>query len=273
MSKKKTLKKVFFILLISLVLIAVIVVTHIISVWHHINYGQLRQDARRVRQAPDPEWYIPLSSFSSPISSPNGNIRHLIWHGEIIFTDSDNKEILRTPLNLGSNIVANIVRYRNEYYVWSPLYDYMMRHATVVAEQRNRTYSLGEPILLRSGSTLQPVIVINSVEVKSTYDGELNTINFTINPPIYVIDSSATGFKRHRIFGYVEADVGIFGYIETDKGTIIDEFAFTDGGTVQVKLPAGEKINMIALRNPNRRSWGSADSIFFSHFVRKVALQ
>jgi len=188
------------------------------------------------------------------VEDTDGNISYWIWHGDMMFFDADNKLIFYIPLSNRS-----IIRYRGEYFIRDVTYDGIVYQTNLVTEQRNRIYHLGEPILLRSYLfEFQPVIVISSVEAENVDDGELSTINFIINPPI-------TDFYR----------IGIFGYIETNKGTVIDEFTFIDGETVQVKLPVGENITMIALRHPRRSSWADLDDdrmTFFSRFVRRVSV-
>jgi len=250
MSKRKSLKRIVWITLVLLVLIAVIT-THIISTWYFINAGKYYQDARRVFRLPN-EWYISIQNLEE---ATNGNITFRTWRGNMRFFDADNKEIFYIPLNDRS-----IVRYRGEYFIRDVTYDGIVYQANLVAEQRNRIHRFGEPILLRSNYyfQLQAVVVVNSVKTESIDYGELSTINFIINPPI-------TDWDR----------IGIFGYIETNNGTIIDEFTFIDGETVQVKLPPGENINMIALRHPRRSSWADLDDdrmTFFSRFVRRVSV-
>ena len=222
-------RKILFIILILFVNIVIIVVTHIISIQYYKYYGQYNGgDAKCVYKLPD--GYISIENekfYNDAKGILNWNT---IFFPQIIFNDADNISIFVTYLDAD----WFIVRYKNEYYIDELMYDKLIYDANIIAEQRNRIYNMGEAVILRVHGVIPYVIIMNAVETESERNFEVSTIKFTKNPSIS---------ERKTI--------KIFDQIETDKGTIINKFVYINEETVQVKLPAGEKISMIVLKSPD----------------------
>lgn len=246
-------KKILYIA-ISLVVAAVLVVaTHIISIEYYKKYGQYGERAKRVDKMP--EGYVCISDLYDFLSYdyvPETALTYTAFRGSIYFKDSDGFSICSEALNHS----YFIVEYEDEYYVNEEVYNSMLRAANIIAEQRNRIYSIGEPIAVRlveMDSCIPYIITIDSVEAEGVSEGEMNTIRFTVDPKLTILTSE----EKKRIFKQ----------IETDAGTIIRDFTSTDEGTVQVIVPAGEKIRTIVLKYPVRLN------LSYFGWVRKVAVQ
>jgi len=236
MNKEKILKRI---LLVSILLL-VIIATYIISILYYKNYGQYNEGAKRVYKVP--EWYISIKNLEE---DTKGKLRYIgVDHNSILIRDLDNIGIDSPPLNDS----WSIVRYKDAYYIKDVVYDYWLHDANVIAEQRNRLYNVGDAVILRGGEVIPWVIIISSVETESKGEFMMNTIKFTTNPSV----SEREVLK-------------IFDHVETDKGTIIDDFTFVDDGTVQVKLPAGEKISMLILASPANNA--------LTNCIRKVSVE
>lgn len=223
MSKSKALKKILF----ASILIFVIIATHIISIAYYKNYGQYNEGAKRVYKMP--EGYIPLQKI---YEYTEGKLRYIgTDHNSVLIRDSDDMFIHNFNISLNNSWF--IVRYKDEYYINEIEYEKLLRDAKIIAEQRNRIYNLGDAVMLRGSEIVPWIIIIDSLEMESIGESVAYTIKFTTNPSV----------SENKI-------LKIFGHVETDKGTIINEFAFVDEGTVQVELPAGEKIGMLILTSP-----------------------
>ena len=230
-------KKIFIISISLLVICVTVIITHIISIHYYKSYWRFHEDAKRVRELPDPaEWYIHLNE----IVTSDGNMKWYVSRSrsEFVFVDSDNLVIYSAALN-DSQV---IVKYKGEYYVHKFVYEDALYEANIVAEQRNRIYSLGDAVILRGRGVIPFVVIINSVETESVGNVLMSTISFTTNPKSIPDYQSWTGRVRNA---------KIFDHIETDKGTIIDEFILVDEGIVKIEIPLGEKINMIVVKSPD----------------------
>ncbi|HNX15146.1 MAG TPA: hypothetical protein PK854_04000 [Oscillospiraceae bacterium] len=136
-----------------------------------------------------------------------------------------------------------LVLYNDGYYVNKEKFQEIVEIADKIVEQRDKIYSLGEEVKLPQGYTHYvdgyPVfpqgytIKINELK-KDTDNDTLNLIKFSVTPTV-----SENNKKK------------MFDYIETDKGTIIRDFNFTGADEVWVKVPQGEKINMIFVKSPD----------------------
>jgi hypothetical protein len=238
MNKKKILKKILFISISLFVNIVLIIATNKISISYYKNYGQYYdRDVKSVCKVPD--GFISLNNIKHLdrySDYTDSKLRWVIVDGDIGFRDSDDMALDNSPLNNSDFIV----KYKNEYYVDKlQIYD-LLDSAAVIEEQRNRPYNLGEIIVLRGHNriALFPyVVIIDSVETESIGGSVLSTIKFKMDRNTY---------ERNKM--------KIFDHVETDKGKFINNFTFIDDKTVQVKIPAGEKINMIVLKSPDYAS-------------------
>jgi len=231
MSKKETLKKFLLVLLFVVTLIFTVIVTNRISIKYYQVYGRFNEDAKRVYKIPDK--FISLKSLKEEITD---KLSYMIGEGGIGFVDVDDIGIFYEKLSAD----WFIVRYKDEYYIRDIKYKELIYDASMILEQRNRIYNIGEAVILRGREIVPFVVTINSVETESEGKYARSTIKYTTNPNIPEFDSK-TGWRRRTIFDR----------IETDKGTIITDFTFVDEETLQVKHPAGEKIRMIILKSPD----------------------
>ncbi|MNZ87762.1 hypothetical protein D3C78_1066330 [compost metagenome] len=102
-------------------------------------------------------------------------------------------------------------------------------------EQRNRTYYLGDIVGLRKDATDQYLFKVDTVEVETVDEVVIYTIEFSVDHVDY-------DYQRKQFFDHVE----------TESGKIITDFTYVDEGTVQIKLPAGDKISTIVLKSPDK---------------------
>ena len=217
-------KKMLFISLF--VNIAVIAVTHIISIAYYKNYGQYHEGAKRVCKIPDGYTYI-----ENLEEDTGGILRYKAYFPMISFIDSDNMGIYSTMLS-NSEVV---VMYKDEYYVENCAYEEWLGIAKIIAEQRNRIYNFGEAVILRGSEIIPYVIVVQSLETEIEGDYATSTIRFDLSP------SCLSESKREKIFDHVE----------TEKGETIDKFVLIGEGTAQVMHHADDNIKMIVLKSPD----------------------
>jgi len=231
-------RKILFIPIITLVIIAIIIATHILSIKYYLFYGQYDEDAKRVYRVPE-ESYISIKNLKE---DTNDKLRWVFDHGVISFFDSDSMVIYRAS----SNNNWFIVRYKDEYYINAFMYDDLIITANIIAEQRNRIYNLGDIVILRSDYDIpyDYAIKIDTVQT-DTLDETKHIIKFTTSFDI-------PEHKRKQIFNH----------IETDKGTIINDFTFINEKTVQVQLAQNEKINMIIVKSPD-----------YKNYIRKISIE
>jgi len=238
MRNKIIFKKILIILITLFVSIVVIIATHIISIAYYKNYGQYNGgDAKRVSKVPDR-----FISIENLYDDTNGNLGwDTVFFPQIVFFDSDGVHIYIEYLDNA----AFIVRYKDEYYINEFNYENLVFEADMIAEQRNRIYTIGDAVIVRARGNIPYVIIIDSVEIENEGNFAKGTIKFRPNPAI-------TESEREKIFDSVE----------TDKGKIIDRFTFIDDNTAQVTIPADGKISMIILKSPH-----------YEYCIRKVSIE
>ena len=133
-------KKILFISLLSLFIVVIIIATHIISIKYYKNYGQYYEGGAHVYKIPDK-----FVSLNEVCEDTNGKLTYTLWPHNISFQDVDNMEIYVT-LYTNSDV---IVKYKNEYYINEFIYEDLVHDANIIAEQRNRIYNIGNPVILR----------------------------------------------------------------------------------------------------------------------------
>ena len=218
-------KKSVVVLLLFVMFAFTIIATHRISIHHHRYFGRFREGVIRVRSVP---WnFVSIENLEE---ITNGTLRFQFGIHCVGFKDSDNVRIYST-LSGESDI---IVRYRDEFFVNEHLIESLMIPATIIAEQRNRVHNLGDVVMLRGRVDIPYVIIIVSVETEIINDVSVNTIRF----------------KTDRYICQTRVE-NIFDHIETDRGTVIDDLTVIDEQTVEVILPADEKIHLILLTSPD----------------------
>ena len=232
-------KKILFLSLTPLFIITIIITTYIISIKYYKYYGQYHKDAQCVYKLPDN--FVLLNEVCE---DTNGKLTYMLWPHNISFQDADNIGIYTT---LYSNS-DDIVKYKNEYYINEFIYEDLVHDTNIIAEQRNRIYNIGNPVILRGYEVIPWVIVIDSVETEIIGKFMINTIAFSINPNVSEFET-----------------LKIFDHIETEKGTIINDFIFINENAVQIKIPIDEKINMLILKSPDNNN--------FINCVRKISIE
>jgi len=226
MIKKKIRVILLMAIAIIIVMLVTIMITHTLSIEYYKYYGKYNNGVKHVNEIPDI-----FTSIKNLKEDTDGKLSYTYGPHNIIFQDSDNI-ILYSILYTDDDI---ILEYNDEYYIDDLLYDDLINKANIIAEQRNRLYNIGDMVILRGREIIPWVIIIDSAETENIGNDEvLTTIHFKINLSVSEDD-------RMKMFDHVE----------TDKGTIIGDFIFIDEETVQVKLPADEKVNMIVLKSPD----------------------
>lgn len=110
----------------------------------------------------------------------------------------------------------------------------MVEIANSTVEQRNRTYHLGDAVGLRKSATDQYAVTVDTVEAETVDGVRIYSIEFSV-------DHVDHDYQRKQFFDHVE----------TKSGQIIKDFTFVNEGTIQIELPAEDKIRMIVLKSPN----------------------
>lgn len=110
----------------------------------------------------------------------------------------------------------------------------MVEISNFTLEQRNRTYHLGDTVGLRKSATDQYAVKVDVVEVETVDEVGIYTIKFSVDHVDYA-------YQREQFFDH----------FETESGRMIKDFTFVNEGTVQIKLPAGDKIRIIVLKSPD----------------------
>ena len=157
-------------------------------------------------------------------------LHFIFWENVISFLDADDICIYQSSTN-NKNL---LVKYNDEYYIHEIIYSSLKKNANLITEQRNRVYSVGDAIILRSAEIIPYVIKLDEVVIEVSNEEILNTIKFTVNPEI-------TDYKLRKIFDH----------LTTIEGSIISEFIYLDEKTAIVKTPKNETVDILTLKSPD----------------------
>lgn len=172
-------------------------------------------------------------SLNEAISQANDSLQYVPWESQIALMDADGITIYQT----GFDDESFIVKHKDEYYIDGARNSELTKIAEATLEQRNRIYRLGEPIELRKNATENYTVKVVSAEIE-TVEG-IRRCTFRVAAD-HKMDAEQT-----RLF---------FDHVQTESGKILEDFTVLNDDTVQIRLPAGDRLQKLILKSPEYES-------------------
>ena len=168
----------------------------------------------------------------------------MLGETEILFLSADEICIFQTRLNNSKYIVL----YENDFYFNEKKFAELVDQAAFIAQQREMIYS--GSVNLPARGTPYTIMLFDVIESIGTGGNTLCNLQFASSVSGDCVEGYGTDIMKQ-----------IFDHVETNKGTIIDDFTIDNiRGDIQVEIPAGEELSIIAVRSPD-----------YPGFVRKIS--